>query len=137
MSLLATFSAALEARDPYLRGHSFRVTTFAEGLARTIGWEAERIETLRLGGALHDVGKIAVDASVLRKPGPLNAEELAQVRTHPSAGARLIDGVADFRPALPPTITSAGTGPDIPRGGPARRSRRRPACWGSPTRSTQ
>ena len=101
MSLLATFSAALEARDPYLRGHSARVTTFAEGLARALGWGFDRIETLRLGGALHDVGKIAVNASVLRKPGPLDAAELEHIRTHPSAGARLIEGVADLRPALP------------------------------------
>jgi HD-GYP domain-containing protein (c-di-GMP phosphodiesterase class II) len=101
VSLLATFSAALEARDPYLRGHSARVTGFAEGLARTIGWGAGQIETLRLGGSLHDVGKIAVNASVLRKPGPLDPDELAHIRTHPSAGARLIEGVTDFRPALP------------------------------------
>jgi len=101
VSLLATFSAALEARDPYLRGHSARVTTFAVGLAQTIGWGAERIETLRLGGSLHDVGKIAINASVLRKPGPLEPHELAHIRTHPSAGARLIEGVTDFRPALP------------------------------------
>ena len=100
-SLLATFSAALEARDPYLRGHSARVTSIAEGLARKLGWRGERLDALRLGGSLHDVGKIAVDASVLCKPGPLTDEELAQIRTHPVAGARLIEGVADFRPALP------------------------------------
>jgi HD-GYP domain-containing protein (c-di-GMP phosphodiesterase class II) len=101
VSLLATFSAALEDRDPYLRGHSARVTTFAVGLARALGWGADRIEALRLGGALHDVGKIAVDSSILRKPGPLDPEELAHIRTHPSAGARLIEGIPDLRPALP------------------------------------
>ncbi len=101
MSLLATFSSALEARDPYLKGHSARVTTFAEGLARLLGWRGERLDVLRLGGSLHDVGKIAVKASVLQKSGPLTAAELAHIRTHPLAGARLIEGVADFRPALP------------------------------------
>jgi len=100
-SLLATFSAALEARDPYLRGHSARVTSIAEGLARRLGWRGERLDALRLGGSLHDVGKIAINADVLCKPGPLTDEELAQIRTHPVAGARLIDGVADLRPALP------------------------------------
>ncbi|HWG55004.1 MAG TPA: HD-GYP domain-containing protein [Gaiellaceae bacterium] len=101
MSLLTTFSAALEARDPYLRGHSTRVTAFAEGLARVLGWRGRDLDTLRLGGSLHDVGKIAVNASVLRKPGPLTAAELAQIRTHPVAGARLIEGVAGLRRALP------------------------------------
>lgn len=100
-SLLASFSAALEARDPYLRGHSARVTAIAEGLARRLGWRGERLVALRLGGALHDVGKLAVNTTVLRKPGPLTGEELAQIRTHPVAGARLLEGVADLQPALP------------------------------------
>ena len=100
-SLLATFSAALEARDPYLVGHSSRVTTFAEGLALTLGWRGERIDALRLGGSLHDVGKIAVNASVLRKAGPLTDAEFEQIQRHPVAGAQLIEAVADFSPALP------------------------------------
>ena len=100
-SLLATLSAALEARDPYLRGHSARVTLIAEGLAQRLGWRGERLDALRLGGALHDVGKIAVNSSVLRKPGALTEEELAEIRTHPVAGARLIEAVEDFRTALP------------------------------------
>jgi HD-GYP domain-containing protein (c-di-GMP phosphodiesterase class II) len=100
-SLLATLSAALESRDPYLRGHSARVTLIAEGLARKLGWRGERLEALRLGGSLHDVGKIAVDASLLCKPGPLTEEELAEIRTHPIEGARLIEAVPDFRAALP------------------------------------
>jgi HD-GYP domain-containing protein (c-di-GMP phosphodiesterase class II) len=101
VSLLTSFSAALEARDPYLRGHSTRVTAFAEALARLLGWRRSELEALRLGGSLHDVGKIAVDAGILRKPGPLTEAELAHIRIHPVAGARLIDGVADLLPALP------------------------------------
>jgi len=101
VSLLTTFSAALEARDPYLRGHSARVTGFAEALARMLGWKPRELETLRLGGSLHDVGKIAVNASVLRKPGPLTDDELAQIRRHPVAGAHLIEGVVELRKALP------------------------------------
>ena len=101
MSLLTSFSDALEARDPYLQGHSTRVTAFAEGLARLLGWRRSELEALRLGGSLHDVGKIAVDAGILRKPGRLTEAELAHIRTHPVAGARLIEGVADLVPALP------------------------------------
>ena len=100
-SLLATFSAALEARDPYLRGHSSRVTTFAEGLARLLGWRGTRLEALQLGGSLHDVGKISVDPIVLCKPGPLTEEELEQIRRHPITGARLVESFEDFEPALP------------------------------------
>lgn len=100
-SLLAIFSAALEARDPYLVGHSSRVTTFAESLALTLGWRVERLEGLRLGGSLHDVGKIAVNADVLRKPGPLTGSEIRQIQAHPVAGAQLIDRVEGLRAALP------------------------------------
>jgi HD-GYP domain-containing protein (c-di-GMP phosphodiesterase class II) len=100
-SLLATFSAALEARDPYLCGHSARVTSIAEGLAGRLGWRGERLEALRLGGSLHDVGKIAVETRILRKPGPLDDAELAQIRRHPVTGARLVESFADFEPALP------------------------------------
>ena len=100
-SLLATFSAALEARDPYLRGHSDRVTLIAEGLARYLGWRGAQLGALRLGGSLHDVGKLAVHASVLCKPGPLTDEERAEIMAHPVAGAQLIEGVEGFRPALP------------------------------------
>lgn len=100
-SLLATFSVALEARDPYLRGHSTRVTRFAEGLARALGWRRDELELLRLGGSLHDVGKIAVSVGVLRKPGPLTREELDQIRRHPVTGARLVECFEDFEAALP------------------------------------
>ena len=100
-SLLATFSAALEARDPYLKGHSTRVTAFAESLARLLGWRGSRLEALQLGGSLHDVGKISVDASVLRKCGPLTAQELEQIRRHPVTGARLVESFEDFEAALP------------------------------------
>ena len=100
-SLLATFSAALEARDPYLKGHSTRVTAFAESLARLLGWRGSRLEALQLGGSLHDVGKISVDASVLRKCGPLTEQELEQIRRHPVTGARLVESFEDFEAALP------------------------------------
>jgi putative nucleotidyltransferase with HDIG domain len=100
-SLLATFSTALEARDPYLRGHSARVTTLAESLARLLGWAGERLDLLRLGGSLHDVGKIAVSERVLRKSGPLTEDELAQIRRHPVTGARLVECFDEFESALP------------------------------------
>lgn len=66
-----------------------------------LDWQRPQLEVLRLGGSLHDVGKIAVHADVLRKPGPLTADELEQIRRHPVAGVRLIEGVAALRPAVP------------------------------------
>ena len=77
------------------------MTAFAERLALTLGWRGEQLDVLRLGGSLHDVGKIAVSVSVLRKRGPLNQEELGQIRRHPVTGARLVECFEDFEPALP------------------------------------
>ena len=101
MSTLASLSAAIEARDPYLRGHSARVTAFAEALARRLGWAGQKIEELRLGGSLHDIGKVSVPPHILRKPGPLADAEAAALRRHPAEGVRLIAGIERFRPALP------------------------------------
>jgi HD-GYP domain-containing protein (c-di-GMP phosphodiesterase class II) len=98
---LASLSAAIEARDPYLRGHSARVTAYAEALARRLGWAGPKLDELRLGGSLHDVGKMSVSEGVLRKAGPLEEHELAEMRRHPAEGVRLIAGIDRFRPALP------------------------------------
>jgi putative nucleotidyltransferase with HDIG domain len=98
---LASLSAAIEARDPYLRGHSARVTAYAEALARRLGWAGPKLEELRLGGALHDVGKMRVSEGVLRKDGQLEPHEAEEMRRHPAEGVRLIAGIERFRPALP------------------------------------
>jgi HD-GYP domain-containing protein (c-di-GMP phosphodiesterase class II) len=66
-----------------------------------LGCDEARLALLRLCGALHDVGKLAVSDAVLNKRGPLTADELAEVRTHPEAGARLVALDRTLRPALP------------------------------------
>jgi putative nucleotidyltransferase with HDIG domain len=99
--VLTTLSRAIEARDPYTRGHSARVTTIAEAIARRLGWDDERLELLHLGGRLHDVGKLGVSEEVLAKRGRLDEEELAQIREHPKLGARILLRVATLRGALP------------------------------------
>jgi HD-GYP domain-containing protein (c-di-GMP phosphodiesterase class II) len=101
VSTLASLSAAIEARDPYLRGHSSRVTAYAEALARRLGWAGQKLQELRLGGSLHDVGKMSVPQHILRKAGPLADVEAAALRRHPAEGVRLIAGIERFRPALP------------------------------------
>ena len=99
--MLAAVSQAIERRDPYMRGHSARVTTFADAVARQLGWPQPRLAALRAGGSLHDVGKLAVPRRILSKAGPLTAAEFAQVRVHPAAGARLITPIASLRSAVP------------------------------------
>jgi HD-GYP domain-containing protein (c-di-GMP phosphodiesterase class II) len=99
--VLAGLSQAIEARDPYTRGHSARVSSLAEVVGRRLGWAGSRLAALRLGGLLHDVGKLNLDAALLGKPGPLDDRERRAIRAHPVAGARLIRPYAGLRPALP------------------------------------
>jgi HD-GYP domain-containing protein (c-di-GMP phosphodiesterase class II) len=99
--VLTALSHAIEARDPFTRGHSARVSVIAEVIARRLGWRSSRLEALRLGGLLHDVGKLNLDSAVLHKTGPLDERERIHVRGHPLAGARLIRPFMALHPALP------------------------------------
>jgi HD-GYP domain-containing protein (c-di-GMP phosphodiesterase class II) len=99
--VLAALSQAIEARDPYTRGHSARVSALAVVVARRLGWKGSRLGALGLGGLLHDVGKLNLDEAVLTKPGPLDEDEYREIKRHPLAGARLIRGFEALRPALP------------------------------------
>lgn len=87
--------------DPSLEAHASRVGDVAEAVARRLGWAEPTLEELRLGAALHDVGKMNVRPGVLNKPGPLDDAEIAEVRAHPVEGAWLIAGIPSFAPALP------------------------------------
>ena len=81
---------ALEAKDPYLRGHSLRVADYAVSIARQLGLSEEVRETISLGGHLHDIGKIGVSEEVLHKAGRLTSEEYQHIMEHPVIGARIL-----------------------------------------------
>jgi HD-GYP domain-containing protein (c-di-GMP phosphodiesterase class II) len=98
--MLATISRALEERDQ-TQGHGARVAALAEPVARRLGWDAERLATLRFGASLHDIGKVSVRAELLRKSGVLTLEERTEIETHPSAGATLVVPLRFARHALP------------------------------------
>lgn len=101
MSRLSDFTAAMSACDPTLEGHAARVGAHAEAIARRLGWDEDALHELRLGAALHDVGKVNVRPDILSKPGRLDEAELAEVRVHPVEGAWLIAGIPSFARALP------------------------------------
>jgi putative nucleotidyltransferase with HDIG domain len=99
--MLSILSRAIEARDPYTRGHSTRVTVLAEAVARRLGWSDEQIASLQVGGPLHDIGKLAVSDEVLCKEGRLDDDELAQIREHPKIGAKILLRITTLREAIP------------------------------------
>jgi putative two-component system response regulator len=85
-SVVLSLSAALEAKDPYTRGHSQRVGELSTRLARELGQDAVVVQRMRTAGLLHDIGKVAIPQSLLNKPGRLTAEEFAKLMTHPVVG---------------------------------------------------
>jgi HD-GYP domain-containing protein (c-di-GMP phosphodiesterase class II) len=98
--MLASIARALEERDHTL-GHGDRVAALAEPVAQELGWDRERIRGLRWAAPLHDVGKVKVSPEVLGKAGSLTLEEMAEIRSHPEAGARLVMPLRRFHDALP------------------------------------
>jgi putative two-component system response regulator len=85
-----SLSAALEAKDPYTRGHSVRVAAYSTMIAREFALGPELIRQIELGGNVHDIGKIGVREEVLNKTGPLTPEEYDHIMTHPVIGWRIL-----------------------------------------------
>jgi HD-GYP domain-containing protein (c-di-GMP phosphodiesterase class II) len=81
---------ALEARDPNMLGHSWRVRTYSLRLADALGLVGRRRRQLGLAAQLHDIGKVGIPDEVLNKKGPLTARETDQVRAHPIIGERIL-----------------------------------------------
>jgi HD domain len=87
---LETFANIVDERDPYTYDHSSRVAESVRRLAAGVGLPPVTVARLRWAGRLHDLGKVAVDAAVLRKPGALDEHEWAAIRRHPRLSARLL-----------------------------------------------
>ena len=91
---------ALEAKDPCLRGHSIRVSRYAVATARRLGLGEAAVEQIRIGGELHDIGKIGTREAVLQKPGALTEEERHQICAHPVLGERMLAPLARESPGV-------------------------------------
>ena len=81
---------ALEAKDAYTSGHSSRVSRYATKTAVLLGFTDDDLEHVRLGGELHDIGKIGTREDVLNKPGPLTSEEFQHVKAHTTLGEKIL-----------------------------------------------
>jgi putative two-component system response regulator len=89
---------ALEAKDAYTRGHSIRVSQYAVATAERLGFGGAGLDGIRLGGELHDIGKIGTREAVLHKPGTLTAEEFRQITEHPVLGEQMLSPLAHESP---------------------------------------
>ena len=90
VEMVTSLAGAIDAKDPYTKGHSTSVSRYAEALARAINLPEEEVQKIMLGGLLHDVGKIGIPETVLRKPGKLEPDEWEIMKQHPVIGAEKV-----------------------------------------------
>ncbi len=98
---LRAFVAAIDAKDPYTRGHSERVAAVSRVIARSLGLAEEVQHKVWIGALLHDVGKIGVEDLVLRKAGKLTDEEFEQMKAHTVIGADVMSPIEQLREMIP------------------------------------
>ncbi len=94
-------AAAIDAKDPYTRGHSERVARYSVAIGKNLQLSERDMRNLRISALLHDVGKIGIDDRILRKPGALNDEEFEFMKQHPAKGAAIMSGVAQLIDIIP------------------------------------
>jgi len=94
-------AAAVDGKDKYTRGHSERVSRISVAIGKRMGLPTDELETLRISALLHDVGKIAIDDNILKKPAALTEEEFEIMKTHPKAGYKIMSQIPAMEPYLP------------------------------------
>lgn len=101
VSTIRVLAEAIQAKDPFLRGHSEEVSDYVSAVAERMGLDPSRREQLAVGSLLHDVGKIGISERILHKPARLTQEEFAIIQLHPRIGYRLIEQVPSLQPIAP------------------------------------
>ena len=96
--------SAIDAKDPYTSGHSDRVSRFAVRIALEMRCDPKLVNTIYMAGLLHDVGKIGIDDSVLRKAGRLTESEFAHIKQHPEMGFKILADIKQLGDVLPAVL---------------------------------
>ncbi len=94
-------AAAIDGKDKYTRGHSERVARISVAIGKRLGMSEEELDTLRMSALLHDVGKIGIDDSILKKPAALTDEEYEIMKTHPQRGYKIMSQIPGMEAYLP------------------------------------
>lgn len=93
LETVEALAKSIEAKDQYTRGHCERVADLAAEIARRVGLEDEKVQTIRIAATLHDIGKIGIPSSVLNKPGKLTNEEFELIKSHSELGYNIISNI--------------------------------------------
>jgi len=101
METVLAMAETVEKKSPWTAGHSKRVTHYALAIAKEMGWPHAMLESLRITGLLHDLGKIGVPGRILNKAGRLTNDEYAIIKKHPNDGAEILSNIRAFQPYIP------------------------------------
>jgi len=92
---------AIDAKDSYTAGHSKRVSSLIAFIAKKLGFKKSKIDALRYGALLHDIGKIGISDKILTKPGQLSEEEFSDIKKHPETGFKILEPIDFLKESLP------------------------------------
>ena len=101
MESIQTLRYTVEAKDSYTRGHSDRVSEYSVLIGKYMGLQEEDLNTLRIGGLFHDIGKIGVPDSILLKTDKLTDDEYSEIKNHPTIGAHILSTATIFKNLIP------------------------------------
>ncbi len=101
LETIRTLAAAIDAKDPYTKGHSERVSSYSMAIARHLGLNFDDVFHVRIAAILHDVGKLGIKDGILNKPGDLTDEEYEIMRRHPDIGARIMAPISKLKTIIP------------------------------------
>lgn len=100
IQLIETLSFAIDAKDKYIEGHSARVSNYSVMIAKKLGLDEDFIENTKYAGLLHDIGKIGIPDSILKKPGKLSPEEYEIIKSHTTTGANILSNLDSLPKAM-------------------------------------
>jgi putative nucleotidyltransferase with HDIG domain len=101
LETIRTLAAAIDAKDPYTKGHSERVSAYSMAIARHLGLDFDDVFHVRIAAILHDVGKLGIKDGILNKPGGLTDEEYEIMRRHPDIGAQIMTPISKLKTIIP------------------------------------
>lgn len=101
LGTIRALAQAIDAKDPYTRGHSVRVNRYSIILARQLGMNDDQIADIHVASLMHDVGKIGINDKILQKPGKLTPEEFEVMKTHTTKGAQIMQPIGKMQRVIP------------------------------------
>lgn len=101
LDMIQTLRYTVEAKDPYTRGHSDRVSEYSVLIGEKVGLPEDQLKTLKIGGLFHDIGKIGIPDKILLKTEKLTDDEYSEIKNHPSIGAHILGDATIFKDIIP------------------------------------